>query len=64
MIYNLIRQPPLGHPGRRALRMALTTTMRRRRRKREREKTRRKMMTLQLREVLTNLSSPVRNAAS
>jgi hypothetical protein len=65
MISDLIKRQPPGHPGRKALREALMMMMmmtRRKRRRRKRKKRKKKL--LKLREVLTNLSLPVRNAAS
>jgi transposase len=65
MISNLIKRQPPGHPGRKALRKTLTTRRRRRKkRKRRKRKRKKKKKLLKLREVLTNLSSPVRNAVS
>jgi hypothetical protein len=66
MISDLIKRQPPGHPGRKALREALMMMMtrRRRRKRRRKRKKRKKKKLLKLREVLTNLSLPVRNAAS
>ena len=59
MIFDLIKRQPPGHPGRKE-----ALTMRRRRRKRKKRKRKKKKKKLKSREVLTSLSSPVRNAAS
>jgi hypothetical protein len=64
MISDLIKRQPPGHPGRKALREALMMMMMTRRKRKRRKRKKRKKKLLKLREVLTNLSLPVRNAAS